>query len=65
MKNNSLIITAVTQRAALRPVVVLLLSVRSRMENDLIQNLRAKFCQVTGKMLLNHSPATKLFAWHD
>lgn len=53
MKNNSLIITAVGQRAALRPGVTLLLSVSSRAENDLMQKLRAKFCQVTRKMPLD------------
>jgi len=53
MKNNSLIITAVTQRAVLGPGVMLLLSVSSRAKNDLMQKLRAKFCQVTRNMPLN------------
>lgn len=66
MKNNSLIITAVTQRAALRPGVMLLLSVSSRVGNNLMQKLRAKFFQVTRKMPLNtltHLPQNCCMAW--
>lgn len=58
MKNNRLIVTAATQRAVLRPGVTLLFSVSSRADNDLMQKLRDKFCQVTRKTPLN--PLTRM-----